>query len=312
MSDACGTAALNSVDLVFDDEAKAQLPDANPPRCTYMNAKPTDHQEREDRLPTPAPDRPYSDTLTAFDGTELAGDWKLYAFDDADRAVGYTLEPFKLNATTRAKATVELGEAIVEVAEGATHSLIVRRSDEASLAAGAVNVTTAPGTATTAADYTPVTTTVSFAAGEREKAVELDALADTTAEGPETYSVSLTQPTGDARLGAQSTATVTIADVIEDEVKGPDGDGDGANAGATCSGKTATITGTSQRDVLRGTTGRDVVAALGGNDKVKGLGGKDVVCGGLGKDRMAGGAGRDSCLGGPGRDRARCERVRGI
>jgi hypothetical protein len=81
---------------------------------------------------------------------------------------------------------------------------------------------------------------------------------------------------------------------------------------ATCSGRTATVVGTSGKDRLRGTKRADVIAALGGSDTVKARGGNDIVCGGAGrdtlsggrgKDRLRGGKGRDRLIGGPGRDR---------
>lgn len=72
-----------------------------------------------------------------------------------------------------------------------------------------------------------------------------------------------------------------------------------------CSGKVATMVGTSHRDKLVGTKGRDIIAAMGGKDKIKGKGGKDVICGGPGNDKLIGGGGRDKIDGGPGKDRCR-------
>ncbi|MBJ7329425.1 MAG: triacylglycerol lipase [Solirubrobacteraceae bacterium] len=86
----------------------------------------------------------------------------------------------------------------------------------------------------------------------------------------------------------------------------------------TCGGKTATIVGTSGRDVITGTRRADVIVAGAGADTVRGGGGNDLICGGdgndtlagdAGKDRLWGGFGRDGCAGGPARDRlAGCER----
>jgi hypothetical protein len=86
-----------------------------------------------------------------------------------------------------------------------------------------------------------------------------------------------------------------------------------------CSGKAATIVGTTGRDVRRGTRRADVIALQGGNDTARGLAGNDLLCGGAGRDRLIGGggrdgliggAGRDLCKGGPRRDRARSCEVR--
>jgi subtilisin-like proprotein convertase family protein len=304
MSDACGDKPLNDVNLGFDDEAPAPRPDGSTPACD-ATAKPTDH-EPGDRLPAPAPQGAYSNSLSVFDGTELAGAWSLYAFDDADGAEGYTLAPFFVLANSRLKAAVEFAQATVEVSEGNSRLLTVRRAAEESLGAGTVVATTTAGTARAGADYTSISRTIAFAAGEREKTVEVDALADATKEDTESYKVTLSQPAGDARLGARATATVSVRD---GSAKGTDGSAKGRGA-SVCAGRRVTITGTAKSEVLRGTAAADVIAALGGKDKVKAGGGKDVVCGGRGNDRITGGAGRDACYGGPGRDRIRCERKR--
>lgn len=75
-----------------------------------------------------------------------------------------------------------------------------------------------------------------------------------------------------------------------------------AEAGTTCAGLAATITGTDGDDTRVGTPLRDVVALGGGNDSFDGLGGDDVICGGGGKDRLAGGVGNDRIYGGAGAD----------
>jgi streptogramin lyase len=73
----------------------------------------------------------------------------------------------------------------------------------------------------------------------------------------------------------------------------------------TCGGRTATIVGTTGKDVLRGLKFDDVIAGLGGNDVIKGLGGNDRICGGAGRDKLDGGTGHDRCAGGPGHDVSR-------
>lgn len=73
----------------------------------------------------------------------------------------------------------------------------------------------------------------------------------------------------------------------------------------TCGGHTATIVGTTRKDVLRGSKFDDVIAGLGDDDVVKGLGGDDRICGGTGRDQLDGGTGNDRCAGGPGHDSSR-------
>lgn len=71
----------------------------------------------------------------------------------------------------------------------------------------------------------------------------------------------------------------------------------------TCAGRTPTILGTSDSDVISGTPGNDVIVGGGGNDTIDGGGGRDLICGGPGNDRLTGGAGYDTLLGGAGADR---------
>ena len=108
----------------------------------------------------------------------------------------------------------------------------------------------------------------------------------------------------------------------------PGGDQVGGTVFARCAKRTASLVGTSIRDVLKGTSGKDVMAGLAGRDKMSGKakrdrmcgaggkdttrggGGNDIMKGGKGNDLLVGGAGRDKCVGGPGRDRARgCEKT---
>ncbi|MEA5510192.1 Calx-beta domain-containing protein [Crocosphaera sp. UHCC 0190] len=80
---------------------------------------------------------------------------------------------------------------------------------------GAVSVTLnlTNGTATAPNDYTnnsPIT--VNFASGERKKIVNIPIINDLSREGDETLNLVISNPTGGANLGTQTTATLTIAD----------------------------------------------------------------------------------------------------
>ena len=312
ISDACGGMYLEEDELVFDDEVPLPLP-AEPAIICQKRVQPTNHG-LDDALPAPAPAGPYGGSLSAFDFTEPNGAWRLYAYDDNSSASedgvgdGYFLSRYTLSFDTRPKATVELAETDAQIAEGTSRALTIRRPAEGGLGEASVTVGAAPGSAG-ADDYLrPTTTEVAFARGEREKTIVFGARSDGSAEPQETFAVTLGDPTGDALLGAQRSAEVTIP----------------ASAGAvdpqstvkrTCAGRPATIAGTAGRDLLRGTRRADVIAALGGNDRVEGLRGNDLVCGGAGRDRLLGGRGsdrliggrgRDTCLGGPGSDRISC------
>lgn len=79
-------------------------------------------------------------------------------------------------------------------------------------------------------------------------------------------------------------------------------------SGATCDGRTATITGsglvegTAGDDVIVGSAGPDTILAHGGNDIVCAKGGDDTVRGEAGDDTVRAEAGNDLVSGGAGRD----------
>ena len=75
-----------------------------------------------------------------------------------------------------------------------------------------VNYATANGTATAGQDYTGATGTVTFAAGETSKTINIAVTGDTTVEQDETFTVTLSAPSG-ATLGtATATGTITNDD----------------------------------------------------------------------------------------------------
>jgi len=209
--------------------------------------------------------------------------WRLYATDDATGAFGFVTNRFRLEMTTRPRAEVAFAESKVRLLEGQSRELTLRRTG-ADLMAGSVTVTTTPGSAGSPSDFTPVATTVEFAAGETERTVRIDARRDRDTEPSETYGVVIGAPTGDAAVGIRESVKVTIEAL-------------------RCAGRLATIVGTPGRDILKGTGRRDVIIGLGGRDTVRAAGGGDVVCAGLGADRVLAGAGRDRVRGGGGGDR---------
>ncbi len=75
-----------------------------------------------------------------------------------------------------------------------------------------VTYTTANGTATAGSDYTTTSSSVTFNAGEKSKAVAIPVLGDTVFEGNETFLVNLTSPTNGIISDAQGVCTI-----IEDD-----------------------------------------------------------------------------------------------
>ena len=95
---------------------------------------------------------------------------------------------------------------------GGTATITVTRTGGSAGAVG-VTVATSNGTATAPADYTAVSQTVSFAAGDTaNKTVTIPIVNDTAVEANETVNVALSAPTGGATLGSPGTAVLTITD----------------------------------------------------------------------------------------------------
>ena len=81
-----------------------------------------------------------------------------------------------------------------------------------------LTLTSSDGTATVGSDYIAINETVSFAAGETSKIVEISSIEDTIKESNETFSLTLTASNLDhipAQI-ADSNATVTITDDEKD------------------------------------------------------------------------------------------------
>jgi len=97
MSDACGGAVLDHTTLTFTDDAPDSLPDnAFPIRRTV---RPTNF-EITDLLPSPVPAGPFAGIMTAFNGKDANGDWKLFIFDDTPDDGGKLWDGWALTLTT--------------------------------------------------------------------------------------------------------------------------------------------------------------------------------------------------------------------
>ena len=96
-------------------------------------------------------------------------------------------------------------------AESANAVITVTRSG-GSFGTVTVNYTVGGGTATSVADYTPASGTLTFGPGETTKTFTAVVLDDTVDEPDETVGLTLSNPTGGATLGSQTSATLTILD----------------------------------------------------------------------------------------------------
>ena len=130
--------------------------------------------------------------------------------------IGFAGDAFALklsDATTGPPSALAFTQTAPAVQEDVTSlTLTVQRTGDAS---GAVTVdyATDNGTASERSDYTTAVGTLRFAAGETAKTIDLLVNEDSFTEGNETFTVSLSNPTGGATLSClTAVATVQITD----------------------------------------------------------------------------------------------------
>ena len=141
-----------------------------------------------------------------------------------------TAKTYDLTATYSLPGTNQLAfsASVLTVAEAAG-SVVVTVNRAGGIGPATVDYATEPGTATPAVDYTSVSGTLSWTAGESgPKTFTIPILEDTTPESLETIVVTLSNPAG-ASLGAPSSATVEIRD--NDSSGGQTGGGAAAAGG---------------------------------------------------------------------------------
>ncbi|HEX8455842.1 MAG TPA: PQQ-dependent sugar dehydrogenase [Pyrinomonadaceae bacterium] len=119
--------------------------------------------------------------------------------------------------------TLQFSQASYQFSEGAGHAVaVVTRTGDSSSAVSvkfetiddpaAVPCSTANGTAYARCDYSTTVDTLTFAPGETSKEIDIALIDDAHVEGSETLRLRLSDVTGVAALGAQSTAILTITD----------------------------------------------------------------------------------------------------
>jgi len=135
---------------------------------------------------------------------------------------------------------------------------------------------------------------VSFAAGETSKTITVNVAGDTAVEPDESFTVTLSAPTG-ATIGTVSASGTIYND--DDPLLGGPGDDSlaGTDLADTLHGFEGndTLFGGGGNDSLLGGTGDDSLFGVGGNDTLNGEGGADTLFGGGGADLLQGGPGND-------------------
>jgi glucose/arabinose dehydrogenase len=129
----------------------------------------------------------------------------------------FTAQPASLQLSQSSYSLAEgVGALNVTVTRTGNTALAVTVNYASSDTAGLANCNPAlsglTGIASSRCDYTTAVGTLRFAAGETSKTITLIVVDDVHVEGPEVFSISLSNPTGGAILATPSSATVTITD----------------------------------------------------------------------------------------------------
>ena len=133
---------------------------------------------------------------------------------DSDDTPNTDVEVWGTLLLAPATKTVQFGQAAYGVAEAAGRvTLTVTRTGNLGTTA-TVNYATAEGTATADADYTAVNGTLTFEPGVDTVTVDVPVIVDNLLEAAETFTVTLSEPTGGPEAGAPAVATITVADDV--------------------------------------------------------------------------------------------------
>ncbi len=115
-----------------------------------------------------------------------------------------------LNST--APGAFSLSSASVSVSEAAGTATITVNRTGGSDCSATVDYATADGTAIAGSDYTTTSGTLTFGSGVTSQSFTVPILNDSISEATETFTVTISNPTGGSTLGAPTVETVTILD----------------------------------------------------------------------------------------------------
>jgi hypothetical protein len=120
---------------------------------------------------------------------------------------------FRSVANSGGAGLFQLSNASQKVVESVGSITVTVNRTSGNTGAVSVNYSSASGSATSGADFTPVSGTLTWANGEAgAKSFTVPILGDAIVESEEKFSVTFSAPTGGATLGAPSTHTVSIVD----------------------------------------------------------------------------------------------------
>ncbi|WP_286198924.1 Calx-beta domain-containing protein [Mycolicibacterium sp. ELW1] len=162
---------------------------------------------------------------------------------------------------------------VTEGNSGTTKAAFTITLSKASTKPVTVNYTTANGSATAGQDYAAGSGTVTFAAGQVSQVVNINVLGDTTVEPTETFTVTLSNPSGATIGRATATGTITTDDAapVLPSISIADATAAEGNSGSTSMGFTVTLSKASTTTVTlnyttvngTATAGQDYTAGSG-------------------------------------------------
>ena len=146
----------------------------------------------------------------SYTGEPISGNYladsKGFAALDGEKVVDFQLRSANNILFSQASFTVVEGVPSLQVN-------VVRGGNAAGVGPITVDYATADGTATAGLDYTAVSGRLEFPEGTFSRTITIPILSDQVFEGPEQFTISLSNPTGEVDLVSPSTAVVTISEV---------------------------------------------------------------------------------------------------
>ena len=155
----------------------------------------------------------YVVTNAPWNGQLSAGQSASFGFQAATGAGGSAVTGLQLNGVASGTTTppgASVGNVTVaEPASGTAQATFTVTLSKASTTPVTIGYATANGTATAGSDYTATTGTLSFAPGVISQQISVPVRSDTVVEPSETFTVTLSNPSGATITTATATATIT-------------------------------------------------------------------------------------------------------
>ncbi len=156
----------------------------------------------------------------SWNGTVAAGATTAFGFQAGPGNITTTTDPsdYVLNGqplgTPGLLPTLSINDVTVtEGDSGTTNAVFTVNLSAASTQTVSVNYATANGTATAGSDYTATSNTLSFAPGQTSKTISVPIVGNTLAEGSESFTLNLSNPTNATISDAQAVGTIIDNDL---------------------------------------------------------------------------------------------------